>query len=169
MEIHFTKAPSSELATALNFFKLASRSLESKNVSQWSYWQNPPKDKVNWVKEGFEKKEFYFVKDRTENTIGMFRLLETDTLYWGDTGLEDNVRYLHSLVVIPSFAGLGLGKAILYKLIENLKNQTIAKFRLDCDASNEKLCDYYQSYGFVKVGEKLTKYSINNLYELSLS
>lgn len=169
MEVQFTKALSSELPQALNFFKLASKSLKTKNVSQWAYWEDPPKDKVDWVKEGFKKQEFYFVKDDKDTTLAMFRLLDSDTLYWGDIGLEENVRYLHSLVVIPSFAGLGVGKAVMLKLIENLKGESVAKFRLDCDASNKKLCDYYKNYGFEKVGEKITKYSVNNLYELSLS
>lgn len=168
MKIVFKKARQFELPDALKFFKLASLSLQQKKVHQWGYWQNPPKDKIDWVQEGFENNEFYFVFDLSGNKIAMFRLLETDTLYWEEKGLENNVRYVHSLVVLPSYGGKGVGKAVLVKIIEQLKQENIKKFRLDCNGANLRLCQYYESYGFQKVGEKITKYSVNNLYELSL-
>ena len=58
MKIIFKKASHSELPDALKFFKLASLALQEKKVNQWGYWQNPPKDKIDWVHEGFENKEF---------------------------------------------------------------------------------------------------------------
>ena len=169
MKVLFKKALHSELPDALQFFKLASQSLQQKKVNQWKYWQDPPKDKIDWVQEGFEKEEFYFVFDLSGNKTAMFRLLKTDTLYWEEEGIEKNVRYLHSLVVLPSHRGQGIGKAVMLKIIDQLKQQKITKFRLDCDGSNLRLCQYYESYGFVKNGEKSTKYSINNLYEMILS
>jgi len=168
MNIKFSRATLSELEEALGFFKLASRSLSEKNVSQWSYWADPPSDKIEWVKQGFDKGEFFFVYNETGEKVAMFRLLKSDSLYWEEKGLEDNVRYVHSLVVPPAFAGLGIGRAVMLKIIEGLKSEGIKKFRLDCDGSNPRLCNYYESYGFEKVGEKTTNYAINNLYELSL-
>ncbi|MGB5321794.1 MAG: hypothetical protein WBN12_05960, partial [Lutimonas sp.] len=96
MNIEFIRALGSELEDALVFFKLASQSLTKKNISQWSYWIDPPEEKINWVKEGFDNEEFYFVYDSEGNKIAMFRLLEKDTLYWDDKGVEKNTRYIHS-------------------------------------------------------------------------
>ena len=168
MNIKFSRATLSEIEDALGFFKLASQSLSEKNVSQWSYWAEPPSGKIEWVKQGFDKGEFFFVYNESGEKIAMFRLLKNDSLYWEEKGLEDNVRYVHSLVVPPVFAGLGIGKAVMLKIIEGLKSEGVKKFRLDCDGSNPRLCNYYESYGFEKVGEKTTNYAINNLYELSL-
>ena len=168
MNIKFYRATLSELEEALEFFKLASQSLSEKNVSQWNYWTDPPADKIEWVKQGFDKGEFFFVYNETREKVAMFRLLKKDSLYWEEKGLEGNVRYVHSLVVPPVFAGLGIGKAVMLKIIEGLKSEGVKKFRLDCDGSNPRLCNYYESYGFEKVGEKTTNYAINNLYELSL-
>ena len=168
MEIIFIKALKDELEDALQFFKLASQSLIKKQVSQWNYWVDPPEEKVQWVKEGFDKGEFFFVFDTDGHKIAMFRLLDSDTLYWDEKGNDKNVRYVHSLVVPPAYSGLGIGKTVMLKIIENLSSEGIQKFRLDCDGSNAKLCAYYESYGFKKVGEKITKYATNNLYELSL-
>jgi len=168
MNLIFEQAKINELDHALELFKLASLSLGEKNVSQWSYWSNPPKEKIAWVKEGFDKGEFFFVFNDDGATVAMFRLLEHDTLYWGEKGLENSIKYVHSLVVRPDFSGLGIGKIVMLKIIENLESEGVKKFRLDCDGSNPKLCKYYESYGFKKVGEKETKYAINNLYEMSL-
>jgi ribosomal protein S18 acetylase RimI-like enzyme len=168
MNIKFSRATPGELEEALEFFKLASQSLSEKNVSQWNYWTDPPADKIEWVKQGFDKGEFFFVYNESDDKIAMFRLLKNDSLYWEEKGLEDNVRYVHSLVVPSVFAGLGIGKAVMLKIIEGLKTEGVKKFRLDCDGSNPRLCNYYESYGFEKVGEKTTNYAINNLYELSL-
>lgn len=168
MNLQFKIAPENELNEALSFFKRASQSLYKKNISQWNYWVDPPQEKINWVKEGFEKAEFYFVYNAEDKKVAMFRLLKTDTLYWDKKGLENHVRYVHSLVVPPEFSGLGIGKAVLLNIIKNLKSEGIKKFRLDCDGSNTRLCHYYESYGFKKVGEKTTNFALNNLYELSL-
>lgn len=169
MKIEFKRALSSELEDALVFFKLASQSLSKKKISQWSYWIDPPEEKISWVKEGFDNKEFYFVYDPEGNKIAMFRLLEKDTLYWDNKGIEKNTRYIHSLVVHPSYSGQGVGKCVMLKIIDQLKYNKIKKLRLDCDGSNPRLCSYYEDYGFVKVGEKTTKYAVNNLYEMLLT
>lgn len=169
MRLQFKTASIDQLDEALNFFKLASSSLGKKKVSQWSYWADPPQEKIDWVREGFEKNEFYFVYNGADTKVAMFRLLKTDTLYWDEKGLEASVRYVHSLVVPPEFSGLGIGKTVLLNIIEDLKSQGIKTFRLDCDGSNTRLCQYYESYGFKKVGEKTTNFAVNNLYEMSLT
>jgi ribosomal protein S18 acetylase RimI-like enzyme len=168
MKLIFKQAKRDEFNEALDFFKAASTALREKNLSQWHYWDQPPEDKITWVKEGFEKGEFYFVYDEKDQKVGMFRLLDTDTLYWHDRGLEQNTRYVHSLVVSRSETGKGIGKYILLKLRDQLKKNGISKFRLDCDASNQRLCKYYEDLGFKKTGEKKTEYAVNNLYEMFL-
>ena len=51
--------------------------------------------------------------------------------------------------------------------VYQLKSEGVQKYRLDCDGSNPRLCQYYESFVFVKVGEKTTNYASNNLYEMS--
>ena len=70
MKIHFQKANMTDLKQILSFFKTASKSLEKKNVSQWSYWQDPPDDKIEWVTEGLNKKEFYFALNESGRRPG---------------------------------------------------------------------------------------------------
>jgi UDP-3-O-[3-hydroxymyristoyl] glucosamine N-acyltransferase len=54
---------------------------------------------------------------------------------------------------------------VLNRLASDLKEQGVHKLRLDCDASNSRLTSYYEQQGYVKVGEKKTPFSVNNLYE----
>lgn len=168
MKIQFQKANETDLNLILSLFKTASQSLKKKNVSQWSYWQHPPKDKIEWVEDGLNKNEFYFVYNISGDQIGMFRLLAEDILYWDEKGKEKGVRYVHSLVVKPEYAGHGIGKTIMQKIMDKLQANGIGKLRLDCDASNKHLCQYYVNLGFLKTGSKKTPYSVNNLYEMSI-
>jgi len=39
---------------------------------------------------------------------------------------------------------------------------------LDCDASNEKLCQYYIKQGFAKVGQKKLALGLYNLYQMNI-
>ena len=82
--ISFRLANINELSLALSLLREAAKWLQSKNTQQWSFWINPPQEKEDWIKEGFENKEFYFVY-RNEILLGMFRLLYFDEEYWGET------------------------------------------------------------------------------------
>lgn len=165
MILTFKQAGTDKIQEVLDLFRQTSAQLKKKGLTQWSYWDNPPEDKIQWVREGFEKREFFFVYNEKMDWIGIFRLLESDTLYWDEKGLEPYVRYVHSLVIKPGRSGEGIGAHLLKILVEDLKKQGVRKLRLDCDSSNPGLCSYYEQQGFVKIGEKQTPFSVNNLYE----
>ena len=169
MELEFLKAKMEELEDALMLFKEASRAISRKNLSQWSYWQDPPLEKIEWVRQGFEQGEFYFVSVNGQEKVAMFRLMSFDTLYWGRKGLEKNKRYIHSFVVREDRKGMGIGALILKKVIRQLKKEGVDALRLDCDSANAGLCSYYESQGFQGVGEKKTPYSVNRLYQMDLT
>ncbi len=151
-----------QIQIIFGLLKSAAQNLQAKKVNQWLYWLDPPPEKINWVKEGFENKEFYFIYVDAE-IAGMFRLLENDELYWGKQ--EEKANYIHSLVIKNEFSGLQLGKRVIENVISEMKQKDIWRLRLDCDASNSGLCSYYEKQGFVKVGEMQMPLSLNNLYE----
>jgi ribosomal protein S18 acetylase RimI-like enzyme len=154
-----------QIQIIFDLLKSAAQNLQAKKVNQWLYWLDPPQEKINWVKEGFENKEFYFVY--VNSTIaGMFRLSESDELYWGKQ--EEKSYYIHSLVIKNEFSGLQLGRKVIENVIAEMKQENISKLRLDCDASNFGLCSYYEKQGFIKVGEKQMPLSLNNLYEMKI-
>lgn len=153
---------------ALELFRKTSLSLKARNLTQWSYWADPPEEKVQWVREGFQQGEFFFVHDGAGTFLGMFRLLTIDELYWDEKGRDPSARYVHSLVINPDHSGKGIGSLILSEIIEILRREGVKSLRLDCDSSNSRLCRYYEEQGFMQVGKKVTPYSVNNLYEMKL-
>ncbi|MCF2874836.1 MULTISPECIES: GNAT family N-acetyltransferase [unclassified Tenacibaculum] len=163
MFIEFCQIEINNKDVVLSLFKEAAIKIAKMNIDHWQYWKNPPLEKIKWVEEGIENKEFYFIKNTDNETIGMVRILEEDLLYWGKQ--EDKSLYIHSLVVREQFNKKGVGKIILNK-VENLAQQKQYKYlRLDAVSTNTKLCKYYEKQGFNKVGTKELKDTVNNLYQ----
>ena len=159
-------ANAEHLDTILKMLKESAQFLNSKNVDQWSYWLNPPEEKVIWLKEGLVNNEFYFIHNTEGTHMGMFRLLYEDQLYWGKQ--KEQAGYVHSLVVKNEFKGQNLGKKIMTQIEQDLVSRKINLLRLDCVANNEELCSYYTRLGFKKVGQVKMPLSLNNLYEKQL-
>jgi GNAT superfamily N-acetyltransferase len=166
--MYFTtrKASLSEINSALSLLKSAASTLQQKGINQWGIWLDPPAEKIKWVEEGFNHGEYYFIYIN-DRIAGMYRILTTDELYWGPQ--ETEARYVHSLVVLQEFAGLKIGRRVLEKLIGETREAGIPLFRVDCNAANNKLCQYYEELGFRQVGLKQMPHSLNCLYKLKLS
>jgi RimJ/RimL family protein N-acetyltransferase len=152
-----------ELVLCLQFLHMAAMRLKNDHINQWAYWLDPPQDKIDWVKEGILNHEFYKVYDKNGQLHAIFRLLVNDELYWGIQ--KEEARYIHSLVVSDSSTGKNIGSSIIQMIENSIKEEGINRLRLDCNAENPKLCQYYEKLGFVKVGTVKMPYSLNNLYE----
>lgn len=166
MNFEFRQANITDIDEALAMLEEAAKSLQSKKVDQWDFWIKPSAEKINWIKEGFQKRQFYFIT-LYDKTIGMFRLMDEDFLYWGKE--LEKAKYIHSLVIKEKYSGNKIGEQVIEKLSENAIKENIYILRLDCNSANEKLCKYYEKQGFSKVREKLMPHSLNNLYEKRLN
>ncbi len=163
MQLSLHTVSLTEIQIAFDLLRHASENLERKGIKQWDYWQNPPQEKVDWVQAGFKAGEFYFIKNKEKFTLGMVRILDADELYWGKQ--MERARYIHSLVVHEDFAGQQIGEKVIELIAQRAKENTCQYLRLDCDASNPKLCEYYTKQGFAKVGEKKLSLGLYNLYQ----
>jgi hypothetical protein len=81
--------------------------------------------------------------------VATFTLLERDRVYWPDAG--DEALYLHRFAVRRIAAGIGR-RAIDWMVAETMRRRR-AYLRLDCLAENPGIRRYYESAGFVAVGE----------------
>lgn len=149
--------------TVLSLFKEAAEKISRMEIDHWQYWKNPPKSKVEWVEEGIRNNEFFFIKNETDDLVGMVRILKEDLMYWGQQ--KEEALYVHSLVVRDAYNGNGIGKIVLEMVGEEAKWLNRKYLRLDADSKNSKLCTYYENMGFIKVGTKALPLSVNNLYE----
>ncbi|AZQ43942.1 GNAT family N-acetyltransferase [Nonlabens ponticola] len=158
-------AHTSEFQKALSILKTAAQHLLDKGIDQWSYWLDPPAERLEWLQEGFELNEIHFIQFQKE-TAGMIRIMHKDLKYWGHQ--EQSALYIHSLVILPAFTGKKIGAHVIEQVKNKAVTQDIYLLRLDCDSSNERLCAYYENLGFKKVYQRQMMYSINNFYELSI-
>lgn len=149
----------------LGLLRESARELQRKGIEQWLVWLDPDEDKIKWIQEGFENGEF-FALESNGHLAGMYRLSFSDLLYWG--AQETASGYIHSLIIRPEFAGQRLGETVLNYLEEQLAGEGYPFLRLDCNASNQKLCAYYERQGFKIAGQKQMPHSLNNLYEKPL-
>ncbi|MBI1837235.1 MAG: GNAT family N-acetyltransferase [Flavobacteriia bacterium] len=167
MKIQFQKASLFDIDLIFELLKHASQNLASKKINQWQFWQNPSKENKLWIEEGYSKDEFYIIQNETFEVIGMFRLSFTDELYWGKQNVE--ARYIHSLVIKKKFSGLNIGNKVIKMIEREVISDQINLLRLDCNAANNWLCNYYEKQDFIKVGEIQMPHSLNNLYEKKLN
>lgn len=124
--------------------------LRQRGIDQWQGWHHPDAERLAWVQEGLAQGQFHFLEAEGQ-VIGMYRLLDSDELYWGPQTVVAN--YVHSLAVRPAWAGRGIGAALLQRLFAEAKAAGASVFRLDCVSTNPALRRYYEGLGFAAVGE----------------
>jgi ribosomal protein S18 acetylase RimI-like enzyme len=163
--IHFTQAHQDDLPIVLQFLKEAALWLQEREIDYWQDWLHPPPLFLNWIQKGFDRDEFYLVY-QSADVIGCFRLQWQDELFWGPQ--TDNAGYIHSFTVSRSLAGQHRGEQVLALIEEYCRTRGKTFLRLDCGKAIHGLCQYYEGYGFRKVGETTVMGEEMALYEKSL-
>lgn len=122
-----------------------------------------------WVRNNVSEKSVYVV-EQNGNLVGTFVLELDDEKHWGPQ--EPIAGYVHGLCVRSGFNGRGLGSLMLDWCGDKLSALNRRLIRLDCAVHNTKLCAYYESLGFYRVGEYAEPEpggGIWSLYEKSLT
>ncbi|MDE1011032.1 MAG: GNAT family N-acetyltransferase [Paraburkholderia fungorum] len=102
-----------------------------------------------WVRNNVSQKEVYVVElDGTP--AGTFSFDLDDERHWGPQ--EPIAGYVHGLSVRKGFNGRGLGSFMLDWCANKVSGLNRRFVRLDCAVHNGKLCAYYESLGFIRVG-----------------
>ncbi|PRY07789.1 GNAT family N-acetyltransferase [Paraburkholderia sp. BL25I1N1] len=102
-----------------------------------------------WVRNNVSQREVYLV-EQDGTSVGTFLLDLHDDSHWGPQ--EPIAVYVHGLCVRNGFNGRGLGSFMLDWCAEIVSTLNRRLVRLDCAAHNQKLCAYYESLGFYRVG-----------------
>lgn len=150
MDFETRPAGPEALSLILQILKEGAETLRARGIDQWQGWHHPDAERLAWVQEGLDKGEFYFLEAEGQ-TLGMYRYLHEDELYWGPQTVK--ARYVHSLAVRAAWGGLGIGSRLLERLFVQAREEGAEVFRLDCLATNPALRRYYEGLGFVAVGE----------------
>lgn len=102
-----------------------------------------------WVKNNVCQKDVYIV-ELDSTSVGTFSLDLADERHWGPQ--EPVAGYVHGLCVRKGYNGRGLGSVMLDWCAERVTALNRSLVRLDCAAHNAKLCEYYESLGFIRAG-----------------
>ncbi len=94
-------------------------------------------------------------KSYIESNI-VYKLLIDNTIvgYYSYINLEDDVIKLDNLFVLPEYIGSGLGKLLMNDFMDRLKMTKTKKVVLDSEPNAEQ---FYEKFGFIKVGQIETK------------
>ncbi len=163
MKFTLRRGNPSDMGQALALFQSAAEHLRDRGIDQWRYWLDPPKEEMEWVRDGFEKQEFFFIEGESSELLGMVRIQSEDIRYWGPQ--KDKAWYIHSLVIQKKWSGRQLGSHVLQHIEQNAIRNGQDYLRLDCLAKNTRLGSYYQNQGFVLVGKVELALSTCNLFE----
>ncbi|NGN43154.1 GNAT family N-acetyltransferase [Mesorhizobium sp. CGMCC 1.15528] len=127
-------------------------------------WSSPFDD--DWMLPRIERGELFLVYLDSE-PVSAFRILWEDRPFWGEREVGDSI-YLHTFAVRRSKAGLGIGEAVIEKVVGMARERGLAKVRLDCFLSSANLIAFYERNGFVSVGTTSMKGKMMNLMERAI-
>ena len=122
-----------------------------------------------WVLNSLSRRAVYVV-EQDGMAVGTFSLDWDDEVYWGPQ--EPIAGYVHGLSVRKGFDGRGLGSSVIDWCANQVSILNRRFVRLGCDVRNTKLCGYYESLGFVRIGVKpMPEHGdyIDSLYEKSVN
>jgi ribosomal protein S18 acetylase RimI-like enzyme len=164
MQLIHKNAKTEEIEIAFSLLKESALWLKSQKINYWQNWLNPPIKHKKWIEDGFNNNEFYFVYNVEYELVGMYRLQFEDKIFWGPNS-EENAGYIHSLTTKRKYYHQGIGNKILTEIEEILSKKGIQYLRLDCGTEIDKLCRYYEKYGFMKIENKVVDEYQVTLYE----
>jgi ribosomal protein S18 acetylase RimI-like enzyme len=165
MELIHTQALLKDQGLVFSLLKEAAIWLGSKGINYWQNWLDPPIHHQNWILEGINNQEFFFVY-QNNTLLGMYRIMYNDQLFWGNK--VDKAGYIHSFTTKREYKGKRIGKIIIQNIEKNLWEKGFDFLRLDCGTEITNLCNYYEQLGFIKTGNIIVDGYKTTLYEKKL-
>ena len=163
MDLKTRKARPDEINIAFDLLYKAALWLKDNAVDYWLEWLDPPEIYKAWIKQGFDNGEFYFAENANSELAGMFRLQYEDEMFWGKQ--SDKAGYVHSFTTVRGLKGKQIGYAVLRMIEQTLLEKGIGLLRLDCSPAVERLCKYYEDYGFERGKTVIVNNEELRLYE----
>lgn len=163
-DLIFQSAALEDFDEILKLLQRISAWLAGKGIEQWKDFSNE-KGKATLERRFREGEVYKIVKDGA--VFGVF-VTQWDDAFWHHVKKDDLACIIHTMGIDPSVMGKGIGKKIL-AFVEDIATKAGRKFiRLDCNADNARLCEFYESNGFYKAGSKPWENWNVRLYEKKL-
>lgn len=146
-ELTFTPATPADHARVLALVRARAEWIRAKGSRQWQIFLTPGGDELVTHLIATGRTRLVTCDDRD---VGTLRLDWTDERFWGAKGLDGTAGYVHTLATSLDFAGQRLVARMLQWACDRIIEDGRSLIRIDCDATNPKLVDYYRSFGFEK-------------------
>lgn len=122
-----------------------------RGIDQWRPGEISPDNIAIQANAGL----WFVIRDPADpaDLIATAQVMNSDTRFWGiERGGDGTAGYLHGLMVRRTHAGQGLGAQILewFEQFVLEAGRTVA--RLDCQARNATLRNYYRRHGYHECG-----------------
>lgn len=96
-----------------------------------------------------------FLATVDEEPAGTLQVLTSDPRLWGEHhGYDNQALYVHRFATADIFRGTGVGQHMLDWACRQVIDAGRLQLRLDCNAGNSRLREYYEKQSFWCVGEK---------------
>jgi GNAT superfamily N-acetyltransferase len=141
-EVTIRPAEAEDIDAVLDVLSEAARWVKSLGIDQW-----PERFPRRLVRDALDRAEV-FVANGGGDVVGTLMLQWRDPLFWGD---RDDAGFVHRLAIRRSHAGVG--RSLLEWAEQRAVEQGRAFLCVDCMTENLSLRRYYESLGFVEVGE----------------
>ncbi|NOT93897.1 GNAT family N-acetyltransferase [Ferruginibacter sp.] len=102
-------------------------------------------DKAALIKDIEKNLHYKIVKDN--NILCIFSIQHNDRLIWRDRDKNDAI-YLHRIVTNPNFKGQKQFEKVLNWAKQFVRQNNLKFIRMDTWADNQRIIDYYLSFGF---------------------
>ena len=116
-----------------------------------------------WVAAAIADGHVYLCQTEDGRSVGSFRLIWSDPEVWPND--EEEAGYVHGLIIRNEVRGQGVGAQMLAWAAELVHANERRFLRLDCDATNPRLCRYYEQQGFEPRGVVPQRYHVAARYE----
>jgi len=142
-----------------DIFWLFEQAMELQGKNGYKVWDNI--DKIGLEKDVENRLQYKILKGN--DILCIFSIQHNDPFVWRDRDQNDAI-YLHRIVVNPKFKGQKHFEKVLNWAKQFARHNNLKFIRMDTWADNEKIIDYYKSFGF----EFIENYRTANASELPI-
>jgi ribosomal protein S18 acetylase RimI-like enzyme len=146
-DLTFTQATAADEPRVSALVVDRARWIASTGSTQWSVFLGA--DGPAFVRKLIATGQTYLVT-RDGKDVGTLRLQWEDRPFWSDAGEDGTAGYVHTLAIHRDHAGQRLVGPFFQWACEQIAARGRPLLRIDCAAHNQKLVDYYTSFGFEK-------------------
>lgn len=124
-------------------FWLFKQAMELQGKKGYKVWEGI--DKIALEKDVENKLQYKIVSG--DNILCIFSIQRNDPFIWREKDRDDAI-YLHRIVVNPKYKGQKQFEKVLNWATQFATQNNLKFVRMDTWADNEKIIDYYKSFGF---------------------